>query len=49
MGGKLKTLTLTDLNGQVIEELMDERELVCMSDGRGTRITAGTESVLSNI
>ncbi len=25
-------------NGQVIEELTEERELVCLNDGRGTRI-----------
>ena len=38
----------TDTNGQVIEDLMDERDLVCVNDGRGTRvnITAGTESAL---
>ena len=36
----------TDTNGQVIEDLMDGRDLVCVNDGRGTRvnITAGTES-----
>ncbi len=38
----------TDANGQVIEDLMDERGLVCMNDGRGTRVNmaAGTESAL---
>lgn len=39
---------ITDSNGKVIEDLMEERDLVCMNDGRGTRIniTTGTESVL---
>ncbi|KAK7877307.1 hypothetical protein WMY93_031957 [Mugilogobius chulae] len=27
----------TDPNGSVIEDLMEERELVCLNDGRGTR------------
>lgn len=35
-----------DSNGKVIEDLMDERDLVYMNDGRGTRvnITTGNES-----
>lgn len=38
----------TDVNGRVIEELMDERELVCLNDGTGTRFNSvtGTDSVL---
>uniref|UniRef100_A0A3B3BBF5 Reverse transcriptase domain-containing protein n=1 Tax=Oryzias melastigma TaxID=30732 RepID=A0A3B3BBF5_ORYME len=38
----------TDTNGRVIEDLMDECELVCLNDGRGTKwnTTSGTESVL---
>ncbi len=27
----------TDVNGRVIEDLMDDKELVCINDGRGTR------------
>ncbi len=38
----------TDVNGRVIEDLMDDKELVCINDGRGTRIniTTGNESAL---
>ncbi len=38
----------TDLNGRVIEELMEDRNLVCMNDGRGTRINikTGKESAI---
>lgn len=38
----------TDNNGQVIEEIMNDRNLVCMNDGRKTRtdIRSGKESVL---
>ncbi len=38
----------TDVNGRVIEDLMDDKELVCLNDGRGTRIniTTGNESAL---
>ncbi|MCI4382155.1 hypothetical protein PGIGA_G00260520 [Pangasianodon gigas] len=37
-----------DANGEVIEELMDEKELVCLNDGSGTRVNLGkgTESAL---
>lgn len=37
----------TDPNGKVIEQLIDERESVCMNDDRGKRVkvTTGTESV----
>lgn len=37
----------TDANGLVVEELLDERELVCLNDGRGTRldVRTGKESV----
>lgn len=40
--------SLTDLNGRVIEDLIEERDLVCMNDGRSTRfnLTTGGESVL---
>lgn len=35
-----------DSNGGVIEEIMDEKELVCLNDGSGTRVNLvrGTES-----
>ena len=38
----------TDRNGRVIEDLMDDRDLVCVNDGRGTRIniTVVTELAL---
>ena len=38
----------TESNWKVIEDLMEDRDLVCMNDGRGTRvkITTGTESAL---
>lgn len=38
----------TDTNGQVIEELLDEKNLVCLNDGSKTRIDihTGKESVL---
>lgn len=38
----------TDINGQVIEELLDEKYLVCLNDGSSTRIdvNTGKESVL---
>lgn len=38
----------TDTNGQVIEELLDEKDLVCINDGSNTRIDVhtGKESVL---
>ena len=32
----------TDCNGQTIEELMDEKQLICLNDGRGTRIDVST-------
>lgn len=37
-----------DVTGQVVEDLIEERELVCLNDGRGTRIDVhtGIESVL---
>ncbi|KAI2660328.1 putative RNA-directed DNA polymerase from transposon BS [Labeo rohita] len=37
-----------DRNGQVIEELLDLKGLVCLNDGRGTRfdVVSGNESVL---
>lgn len=37
-----------DRNGQVIEELLDLKGLVCLNDGRGTRIdmVSGNESAL---
>lgn len=37
-----------DVNGNVIEEFMEEKELVCLNDGSGTRIDVarGTESVI---
>lgn len=34
--------TRTDTNGKIIEELIDERELVCLNNGRGTRINVAT-------
>lgn len=41
----------TDINGQKVETLLDERELVCLNDGRGTRVDVhtGRESVLDLI
>ncbi|CAJ1057143.1 RNA-directed DNA polymerase from mobile element jockey [Xyrichtys novacula] len=38
----------TDVDGRVVEELMEERELVCLNDGRGTRIDVrtGNESAI---
>ena len=38
----------TDSNGQIVEELMEEKRLVCLNDGRATRIdiNTGHESVL---
>ncbi|MGL5710891.1 MAG: hypothetical protein ACRCW9_08660 [Cetobacterium sp.] len=38
----------TDLNGEIIEELIDESGLVSMNDGTGTRVNTanGKESVL---
>ncbi len=40
----------TDANGKIIEELMDERELVSLNDGSGTRINlvSGMESALDS-
>ena len=35
----------TDLNGRIIEELMDNNNLVCMNDGKGTRINTATGAV----
>ena len=32
----------TDTNGEVIEELLEERNMVCLNDGRGTRIDVHT-------
>ena len=32
----------TDTNGRTVEELMEERELVCLNDGGGTRIEVRT-------
>ena len=32
----------TDVNGKVIEELMEERDLVCLNNGAGTRINITT-------
>lgn len=32
----------TDANGVVIEELLEEKGMVCVNDGRGTRIDVGT-------
>lgn len=29
---------VTDLNGEVVEEMMDDRRLVCLNNGTGTRI-----------
>lgn len=39
---------MDDVNGSVIEEVMDDREFVCVNDGSGTRmnLAQGTESVL---
>ena len=34
--------THTDTNGRVIEELMEERDYVCLNDGRGTRVDVRT-------
>lgn len=38
----------TDTNGEVIEELLEEKQMVCLDDGRGTRIEVrtGNTSVL---
>lgn len=33
--------TLTDYNGCVVEEFLEEMDLVCLNDGRGTRIDVG--------
>lgn len=40
--------SFTDLNGRIIEDLIEERDLVCMNDRRSTRfnLTTGDESVL---
>lgn len=40
--------TRTDENGKIIEEYMDEHNLVCLNDGRGTRfdVGRGTESAI---
>lgn len=40
--------TRTDENGRIIEEYMDEHNLVCLNDGRGTRfdVGRGTESAI---
>jgi exonuclease III len=40
--------TVVDVNGQVVEELIDARKLVCLNDGGGTRvnINSGLESAL---
>lgn len=40
-----------DNNGQVIEELVDERNLVCLNDGNTTRVDLSTnrESVLTYV
>lgn len=37
-----------DVNGQVVEALLEEKELVCLNDGRGTRVDVhmGREAVL---
>lgn len=37
----------TDVNGITIEELMDERRLLCLNDGRGTKLNwaAGNDDV----
>lgn len=32
----------TDLNGEVMEELLEEHNLVCLNDGRGTRLDVHT-------
>ncbi len=32
-----------DVNGQVLETLSEERELVCLNNGRGTRVDVHTE------
>ncbi len=32
----------TDLNGQIIEQLLEENDLVCLNDGRKTRIDVHT-------
>jgi len=32
----------TDSNGRAIEDLMDDGDLICMNDGRGTRINMNT-------
>ncbi len=32
----------TDANGEVIEELLDEKNMVCLNDGRGTRVDVHT-------
>ena len=34
-----------DSNGQVIEEMLDEENLVCLNDGSNTRIDVNTERV----
>ena len=34
----------TDMNGKVIEELMEDNNLVCMNDGKGTRIDIRTRN-----
>lgn len=40
--------TKTDANGGIIEELLEEKQMVCLNDGRGTRIDVytGNTSVL---
>ncbi|XDV52299.1 hypothetical protein PO909_021042 [Leuciscus waleckii] len=35
----------TDANGEVIEELLEERNMVCLNDGRGTRIDVHTGNI----
>lgn len=32
----------TDINGQIIEQLLEDNNLVCLNDGRGTRIDVHT-------
>ncbi len=38
----------TDINGQIIEEMLDEKNLVCLNNGECTRIdvNTGKKSVL---
>lgn len=34
----------TDPNGKVIEDLIEERDLACMNNGRGTRVNIITRT-----